>query len=222
MFDPQKLKFDHYPQRYIANPPAELQPTLAPWQTQTTPTANTDLRLIFVYDLTAMKAAIDQVAQDHQLSAAGYLYLAYPKLASKKYSGIHRDDLFPFLHVDDTTGEVGQTGLKFSRMVSFDGDFTVVGLKWLKSAPRSRDSADQRVATYQDQVANLQTRLTASDPQVGQLFAALTPGYQRDWTRYVYSPKTTATQDKHFALCQDALRQGFRNLTQYQQAQRRR
>lgn len=69
--------------------------------------------------------------------------------------GIHRDVLFPALNVDEDSGAVADTGLKFSRMVSFDDNYTAVGLTWLASNPRRADNPSGRVATYEDRLSEL-------------------------------------------------------------------
>lgn len=217
MFDPVKLKFGQYSHRIFHHVPAELQSALQPWQTATTETP--DLQVFFVMNLAEMQAAINEIAQSKQLTATGYLYLVYPKLISKKYPGIHRDSIFPYLQVDDATGEVAATGLKFSRMVSFDEDFTVVGLKWLTGNQRSTSASSQRVQDYLTFLPEIQQRLAAETPASAEFFQTLTPGYQRDWARYLYAPKTAATRERHYQIFLTALAAHYPSYRHYQKRQ---
>ena len=50
---------------------------------------------------------------------------------------IHRDEMFPALNVGED-GYVGESDIKFARMVSMDDVFTVVGLKREKKKRRKR------------------------------------------------------------------------------------
>ncbi|MCH4057358.1 MAG: YdeI/OmpD-associated family protein [Lactobacillaceae bacterium] len=202
-FDPVKLKFAQYPQRAFHYVPSALQAALRPWQSATN--NQPDLQIFFVFSLVEMQTVITEVARSKQLTPTGYLYLVYPKLSSKKYTGIHRDSIFPYLKVDEATGEVPNSGLKFSRMVSFDEDFTVVGLKWLTGQQRSTNVASQRVQDYINYLPEIQQRLTQMAPNSAVFFQQLTPGYQRDWAGYLYSPKTATTRENHYQTFLKAL-----------------
>ncbi|WP_125767758.1 YdeI/OmpD-associated family protein [Lapidilactobacillus wuchangensis] len=217
MFDPVKLKFAQYSQRSFHQVPPELQSALQSWQTATTETP--DLQVFFVMNLAEMQAAISEIAQSKQLTATGYLYLIYPKLSSKKYTGIHRDSIFPYLKVNEATGEVAATGLKFSRMVSFDEDFTVMGLKWLTGNQRATSAASQRGQDYVSFLPKIKQRLATETPANAEFFQTLAPGYQRDWARYLYSPKTSATRERHYQIFLTALAAHYPNYTHYQKQQ---
>lgn len=191
----EKLGFTKYQHISLDHVPAPLSVLVDDLTVEPISMA-TDLRVVFALSLPEMKARINQVAADKQLAADGVVYLLYPKLASKQYQGIHRDALFSFLAINHTTGEIGSTGLKFSRMRSFNADFTMIDLRWLSAAPR-RQTTSQRVSDYADRVQDLAQRLSG-EPAAASYFSELTPGYQRGWARYVYSPKQAATQQTHF------------------------
>jgi predicted DCC family thiol-disulfide oxidoreductase YuxK len=89
-----------------------------------------DFLLTIVYNLPEFKDLLEMVDANNYLTDKGYLYVAYPKKASKRYTvDFGRDDIFPFLHVDEETGQVGNLDMKFSQMMALNEDFTVIGLK---------------------------------------------------------------------------------------------
>jgi hypothetical protein len=162
-----------------------------------------------------MQAAITAIATDRLLAPNGYVYVLYPKRASQRYAGIRRDDIFPYLHVNEATGEVAATGLKFSRMRRFNDDFTLLDLRWLAHAPRSKTASSQRVGDYAERLGELQGRLVHHAPKLVATFAGLPAGMQREWARYVYSPKRPVTQNLHFEQMLVVLASGARTLAEY-------
>lgn len=91
-----------------------------------------DLVLAFVFSLDEMAKMVLQAASENWLCDEGLLYLCYPKKGNKTYPVyIGRDDIFPFLKVDEETGLVPGTHLKFNSMAAFNDVFTVIGLKQL-------------------------------------------------------------------------------------------
>lgn len=196
--------------------PSDVAPLFAEISFTQAPGQQTDFLLEFIFSLTQMKQAIVAVNQQKLLLPNGYFYLAYPKVQSKQYTGIKRDDIFPFLDVNEETGRILTTDLKFSRMLRLDDNFTLVGLRWITTTPRSTNRASQRVADYQTRVAELQVMLRNYEV-ASQFFNQLAPGYQREWARFVFSPKTSATQAKHFQQMIEILNQGFFSITLYRQ-----
>lgn len=74
--------------------------------------------MAFVYTLNEMKKVIYDSMVD--LQENGRLFLCYPKLRnSLLIPGIHRDDIFPFLNVNDETGYVSGTLMRFNKMEAF-------------------------------------------------------------------------------------------------------
>ncbi|WP_054645590.1 YdeI/OmpD-associated family protein [Secundilactobacillus oryzae] len=174
--------------------------------------------MTFALSLDEMKQQIEAVNRDKLLAQSGYLYIAYPKVQSKHYDGVRRDDIFPYLHVDETTGQMGETHLKFSWMLKLDEDFTLVGLQWLTAAPRQQNKPSQRVADCEGRLPELEEML-ATYPSTLQQFRELTPGYRREWARYVFSPRTAATQASHFDKMIEVLEAGYSSVELYRQAQ---
>ncbi|MFD1484603.1 YdeI/OmpD-associated family protein [Lacticaseibacillus baoqingensis] len=219
MVDLKRFGFDRFHHIVFTDAVLDRLPMLAAVPHTKTPTKATDLRVVLALDLPAMQTAIQAIAQDHLLAALGVVDVLYPKRASQRYVGVRRDDIFPYLHVDEATGEVGHTGLKFSRMRSFNDDFTLLDLRWLAHAPRSQTTSSQRVGDYAEFLPQLQARLAHHAPQQAIAFAALPAGMQREWARYVYSPKRLATQNMHFEQMVLVLTSGARTLAEYKTRQ---
>ncbi|MBP6164772.1 MAG: DUF1801 domain-containing protein [Trichococcus sp.] len=96
-----------------------------------------DLIFSYVLTLEELKARVWDTINHDRLNPEGYLYIAYPKIGNKSYdTSVHRDAIFPSLGVDDGKGTVGDSTLKFARLVKLDDTFTLVGLK---NAVKSKD-----------------------------------------------------------------------------------
>ncbi len=50
-----------------------------------------------------------------------------------------------------------------------------------------------------------------------KFFKELTPGYQRDWARYIFSAKQQSTQEKRKAQMVDILSQGYKSVDLFRQ-----
>lgn len=176
-----------------------------------------DLIFKFVTTLESMKEFIFKVSDERLLNETGYLYFAYPKVKRQNPNvGIGRDAIFPYLGVDDADGLVRGTTLKFSRMVKLDDDYTVIGLKW---AIAGKTRTSQKVTDYIGFIPEL-IAYFEDDTELIAYFNALTPGYQRDWARYVYSAKQEATKEKRRLEMAHILKAGYKSKTLYQQAQK--
>jgi len=180
-----------------------------------------DLVFAFVLDMEALKNLVDRIIADGVLRPNGYLFAAYPKKGNKKYAThIHRDDLFPGLGSDEE-GYIGASSVKFARMVGLDDVFTVVGFKEDsagkgKSSPRSAQPS-QRVDDYVDLIPSVERDLTDS-PELLAFYATLTPGYRKDWARYVYSAKQEETRANRREEMKEILKAGFKSRELYRQA----
>ena len=155
-----------------------------------------DLIFGFVLDMESLKALVNEVISRNCLKEKGYLYAAYPKKDNKVYATfIHRDELLGGLGSDED-GYIGTSSLKFSRMVGMDDVFTVVGLK-ADAGSRGKNSVkpSQRVDDYIALIPNIERDLEDS-PELLAFYKSLTPGYRKDWARYVYSAKQEETREK--------------------------
>ena len=174
-----------------------------------------DLIFAFVLDMESLKALVDKVIENKDLNPNGYIFLAYPKKGNKIYpTFIHRDHLLSGLNADED-GYIGKSDLKFARMVGLDDVFTVVGLK-IESRSKSKTSTkpSQCVDDYIDLIPNVEKDLQDT-PDLLAIYQSLTPGYQKDWARYVYSAKQEATKAKRRDEMKMILAAGYKSRELY-------
>jgi hypothetical protein len=172
----------------------------------------------FTFSLAEMAQVIEQTVTTGRLAEQGMLFLVYPKKGNKRFdSWIGRDDIFPYLHVSEETGYVGDTVLKFNSMASFNEHLTVVGLRHLPGKPVKTSGVSQRVEDYAARVPDLRSYL-ADKPAILPIFDSLAPGYQKDWARHVFSAQTQATREKRLLEMVEILGQGYKTYQLYRQA----
>lgn len=166
-----------------------------------------DVILAFVVDLQGMDNHI-RLAEE-KLVEHGILYLAYPKIKNiLGLKGIHRDAIFPYLNVNEETGYVKKTFMRFNKMVSLDENYTILGIK-KDSARKKRDKVSQRVDDYIGYLELIKTRLINDEALT--FFNKITLGYQKNWARYIYSAKTIETQNRRFQEMKILLKQGIKS-----------
>ncbi|MCV2231329.1 YdeI/OmpD-associated family protein [Acholeplasma manati] len=177
----------------VRNVPDSHESLFKPFEYKDTPPY--DAILSFVYTLEAMKDEIDFAKT--RLQPEGMLYLCYPKMKNNiGMAGIHRDHIFPFLKVDMDTGYIEGTQMRFNRMNAFDENYTLLGIK-NDTKMKARSSTSMRVDDYAKYIPDIKTLLT--NEQCLSFYVSLTPGYQKDWARYVFSAKTEATKQKRIS-----------------------
>lgn len=175
-----------------------------------------DAIFIFVETLDEMVVHTKEVIERQLLLPKGYLFFAYPKKGNKRYNmSIHRDEIFPAMKVDEE-GYVPHSDLKFSRMVRMDDVFTVIGLKREQRTKKKTVSASQRVADYAENIKDIEA-LLADDPDILSFYQSLTPGYQKDWARFLFSAKQQKTRAKRKQQMFDILSQGYKSIDLYRQ-----
>lgn len=81
---------------------------------------------------------------------------------------------------------------------------------------KKTSAASQCVADYENNVSDVE-QLLAENPSELQFFQRLTPGYQKDWARYIFSAKQQKTREKRQAQMVDVLSQGFKTMELYRQ-----
>jgi Bacteriocin-protection, YdeI or OmpD-Associated len=174
-----------------------------------------DLIFAFVLDMESLKKVVTEIIEKNLLNKNGYIYLAYPKKGNKVYpTYIHRDDLFSGLGADET-GFIGTSNIKFARMVGLDEIFTVVGLKEeSKSKNSTSTKASQCVDDYIDMIPVIEKDLEDS-PEILAFYQELTPGYRKDWARYVYSAKQEGTKAKRREEMKMILGAGYKTVDLY-------
>lgn len=177
-------------------------------------TGDHDAIFIFVETIDEMVSHTHRIIKEQRLLEQGYLFFAYPKKGNKRYETfVHRDEIFPAMKVGED-GYVGDSDVKFARMVAMDEVFTVVGLKREKKKAKKSTAASQCVADYVDQVKDIEKLLT-DHPNELKFYLELTPGYQVDWARYIFSAKQQKTRDKRQAQMVDVLSQGYKSYDLY-------
>jgi len=178
-----------------------------------------DLIFAFVLDMYSLKELVDRVIADQKLNIDGYLFVAYPKKGNKVYpTFIHRDDLFAGIG-SDADGYIGTSDIKFTRMVGLDDVFTVVGLKEdARSKGKVSSESSQRVDDYIALIPNIEKDLEDT-PDLLTLYHALTPGYRKDWARYVYSAKQEGTRVKRREEMKMILQAGYKTRELYRKDQ---
>ncbi|QQZ62542.1 YdeI/OmpD-associated family protein [Paenibacillus sonchi] len=174
-----------------------------------------DLIFAYVLNMEALQDLVNQVIDHNYLNKGGYLYAAYPKKGNKVYSTyIHRDSLFEGVGADED-GYIGESSLKFARMVGLNEVFTVVGFK--EEARKKKDASSkpsQRVDDYTSMIPAVEKELQDS-PEALALYQSLTPGYRKDWARYVYSAVQEETRAKRRAEMKKILGEGYKSVDLY-------
>ncbi|TKC18026.1 YdeI/OmpD-associated family protein [Robertmurraya kyonggiensis] len=206
-----KLKLTKYKNLAVLNQPSDYD-VFAGYKT--TLSGEHDAIFIFVETLEEMVKHTQKIIKEQPLLEKGYLFFAYPKKGNKRYKTfVHRDDIFPAMKVGED-GYVANCDLKFSRMVSMDDVFTVVGLKQEKRKAQKSSAASQCVADYEDNVKDVEA-LLENYPHERRFYKELTPGYQKDWARYIFSAQQEATREKRHLQMVDILSQGYKSIELY-------
>ena len=173
-----------------------------------------DLIFAFVLEMDALKNLVQKVIAGNYLNEKGYLFMAYPKKGNKVYQTfIHRDDLLAGLGADED-GYIGSSDIKFARMVGLDEVFTVVGLKVEARKSRPSSKASQCVDDYIAMIPDIESDLQDA-PELLSFYQSLTPGYRKDWARYVYSAKQEATKAKRREEMKMILDKGYKSRDLY-------
>lgn len=211
-----KLNLNKYESKLILNQPEDIAYFNELQYDSEMTKEKYDLIFVFIFNMDQFKEYLDLVIRKQAIHENGYLFFAYPKKNNRKYKEyIDRDSFFEQNAVNEE-GYVSGSTLKFSRMVSMDDVFTVIGLKSQasrKSKPTNAKSS-QRVDDYVDYISSIREYLS-SDKELLELYDHLTAGYQKDWARYVYSAKKSETQEKRLQQMKDILAQGCKSLDLY-------
>ncbi|WP_207696515.1 hypothetical protein DOK67_0003184 [Enterococcus sp. DIV0212c] len=214
----EKLKLMTYSNKVIVNRPSkEYLPELKEDQSQL-PAEPTDMIFVFVMAMEEFKKIVIEVIEKQLLHKNGVLFVAYPKKGNKVYSTfVHRDEIFPALQVDDSDGYIGSSTLKFNRMVSLDETFTVTGMKNVERTIKSTNVSSARVDDYVQFIPAVESFIE-NHKEAKAMFDQLTPGYKKDWARYIYSAKQETTQAKRKNEMIDILQKGFKSKELYRQS----
>jgi hypothetical protein len=176
--------------------------------------------ITFIFSIDEFIDNLKNVISKDLLHPEGYLYFIYPKKGNKKYGKyIGRDDFFGPAEIDDN-GYALKSKLKFNKMLAFDETFTLIGLKHVEKKKKMPSSPSQLVSDYINKIPELKNLLLET-PEILTIFNQLTPGYQRGWTRYVFSTKSQETTNKRLNEMKKILKQGYKSIDLYRQGKKR-
>ena len=200
----EKLNLTKYQQLVILNRPQGEYLSEFASAAQQLPSEPVELIFAFVKTMAEFQEIVSMVIEGQHLVENGLLYVAYPKKGNKMYpTFVHRDEIFPTLQVNEADGYIKGSTLKFNRMVSLDETFTVVGMS-------------SAVGDYVQYLPEIEA-LVQTEPAAAATFAALTPGYQKEWARYVFSAKRAETRKKRQTEMLVILKEGYKTKALYQQ-----
>ncbi|WP_045518460.1 YdeI/OmpD-associated family protein [Neobacillus niacini] len=212
----EKLNFSKYPSKFILNVPEDIEEFKTLDYDSSIKKAQYDLIFIFIFKLEDFQTYLQEAVEKQLVTKNGYIYFAYPKKGNPKYTEyIERDSIYTEKHYDEE-GYYRGSSLKFSRMVSFNEVFTVIGLKSVpkKTLKTASTKNSQCVDDYIDNVEDIRNYLD-KNKDVLKIYNQLTPGYQKDWARYVYSAKRKETQEKRLLEMETILSQGYKTMDLY-------
>lgn len=174
--------------------------------------------LTFVYTLEDMVQAVKQAIEQEQLEESGYLFLLYPKKNNKQFDTyIARDDIFPAFDIDEEKYVFG-SAIKFNSLQSLDETYSILSLK-KQTKKVKKQAASQCVDDYIDRIPALEKFLGTAPEALGR-YQALTPGYKKDWARYVYSAKKEETQEQRLHEMVMILNAGYKTKDLYRQGKK--
>ncbi|MDR2534084.1 MAG: YdeI/OmpD-associated family protein [Tannerellaceae bacterium] len=210
-----KLKLNGYADKLFLNVPPHVQAfegmdfDLSPQK------SSYDLIFAFIFSINEFISLLRQVIAGNLLNKDGYLYVAYPKKGNKTYDcHIGRDDFFGPAGMD-ADGFVMNSRIKFNKMVAFNETFTCIGLKHISAVVPKTSAPSQCVADYVDRIPDLCAYWSAANPSILAIFNALTPGYRRDWARFVYGVRSGETSLRRLEEMAKALGEGFKSIDLY-------
>ncbi|WP_421382356.1 YdeI/OmpD-associated family protein [Bacillus salacetis] len=175
-----------------------------------------DLLFVFIFHLEDFNTYLQEALDQKLIKDNGYLYFAYPKKNNPAYDQyIERDSIYTQEHYN-ADGFVHGSNLKFSRMVSLNEVFTVVGMKAQPEKKKASAKKSQCVDDYIENIEDLKQYLD-NNREVLNIYNELTFGYQKDWARYVFSAKRKETQEKRLKQMEAVLAEGYKSMDLYRQ-----
>ncbi|WP_100334046.1 YdeI/OmpD-associated family protein [Bacillus alkalisoli] len=212
----EKLNFKKYPTKLILNVPAGYKDFEEIQFDSAIVKEKYHLIFFFIFKIEQFREYVELIINKQLLEDNGYVFFAYPKKNNPKYEEyIERDTIYSPKHLDEN-GFLHGSNIKFSRMVSLDDVFTVIGFKAeaQKKKKTTTTPASQCVDDYIKHVDDIKDYLKG-DAKVLKIYNELTYGYQKDWARYVYSAKRKETQDKRLEQMKEVLIAGYKSMDLY-------
>ncbi|MFC6253598.1 YdeI/OmpD-associated family protein [Secundilactobacillus hailunensis] len=74
--------------------------------------------------------------------------------------------------------------------------------------------AQKPLADYEKDIPEV-TELLAKDADLQKFFTDLTPGYQREWARFIFGAKAEATQQRHIEQMKVVFKAGYKSKRAY-------
>ncbi|GAX01277.1 YdeI/OmpD-associated family protein [Secundilactobacillus silagei] len=74
--------------------------------------------------------------------------------------------------------------------------------------------ASKPLADYEKDVPAVAELLT-KNTDLQKLFTDLTPGYQREWARFIFGAKAEATKQRHIEVMKTVLKAGYKSKRAY-------
>jgi hypothetical protein len=210
----EKLNVAKYPAKLVLDKPADIYDFNEMEYDDSIQKDQYDFVFAFVYSLEELSNVLKEMIDKQLVKDNGYLYFAYPKKNNPKYDTyIERDSIYNDKTYDEE-GYAHGSNLKFSRMVSLNEVFTVVGMKAVKKTITKSTKSSQCVDDYIEHMDDIRKYLE-KNKEVLVTYNNLTLGYQKDWARYVYSAKTEATQLKRLNQLETVLAEGYKTMDLY-------
>jgi len=214
----KKFGIEKYSQKLFLNIPAGISDFDGMSFCTTLNDDKYDLIFAFIFSLKEFSDLLKTMIDNQLLNPGGVIYFAYPKKGNKQYKEyIGRDDFFKVVNMDDDA-YINESHIKFNKMAALNDIFTVVGLKHEPTRKKSTQLS-QCVIDYVERIPDIRKHFEKNN-EVFALFDQLTPGYQRDWARYVFSVKNPVITDKRFAEMEHILKQGFKSLDLYRRCKK--
>ncbi|WP_404447076.1 YdeI/OmpD-associated family protein [Sutcliffiella horikoshii] len=179
-----------------------------------------DVIFLFMFSMDDFNQYVQIINEKQLLSDNGYMYVAYPKKGNSVYPEyMERDKFYADLNLDEEK-YLPNSALKFSRMVSLNEVFTVVGLKSApKKLTKKTSTKSQCVDDYIAHIDDIKSFLKNNEA-VLEKYNDLTYGYQKDWARYVYSAKRAETQEKRLHEMVAIIDEGHKSMDLYRRSKK--
>lgn len=212
----EKLNLTKYSSRLIMGAPEDLKDFKGLEHDASIQKDKYDLVFLFIYSLEEFADYIKLLVERNLVLDKGYVFFAYPKKNNPTYKEyIERDRFIEAANMDEE-GYISGSILKFSRMVSLNDVFTVVGLKAAGKKTKKAESTkkSQCVDDYIVHIEDIREHLKNNEA-ILKTYNELTYGYQKDWARYVYSAKRKETQEKRLLEMETILGEGYKSMDLY-------
>ncbi|MCA1321953.1 YdeI/OmpD-associated family protein [Bacillus tianshenii] len=212
----EKLNLTKYSSRLVMGVPEDMEDFKGLEHDATIQKEKYDLLFLFIYSLEKFAEYIKLLVERDLVMDKGYVFFAYPKKNNPTYKEyIERDRFIEAANMDEE-GYISGSILKFSRMVSLNDVFTVVGLKAAEKKTKKAESTkkSQCVDDYIVHIDDIREHLKNNEA-ILKTYNELTYGYQKDWARYVYSAKRKETQEKRLLEMETILGEGYKSMDLY-------